>query len=67
MLHETMPCQLKYTTSYKNLTQNLTATHENLNVLKILIYTFLKLFRSYTFVFYILCFNITNTVSVKKG
>jgi len=51
-----MPHQLKYTTSYKNLTRNLTATHEDLNVLKILIYTFLKLFRSYTLylLFYVL-------------
>jgi hypothetical protein len=33
--HEIMPHQLKYT-SYKNLTRNLIATHQDLNVLKIL-------------------------------
>jgi len=49
-----MPRQLKYTTSYKNLTSNLTGTQDDLNVLKILIYTFLKLFGSYTFIFYVL-------------
>jgi hypothetical protein len=33
-------------------------THENLNLIKICIYTLLNLCRSYTFILYILCFNI---------
>lgn len=65
--HEIMPRQLKYTTSYKNLTRNLIATHQDLNVLKILIYKLLKLLGSYNYIFYILCFTIIKIVSVKNG
>jgi hypothetical protein len=35
------------------------------NLIKLFMYTFLKLCRSYIFILYILCFKITETMTVK--
>jgi hypothetical protein len=66
MLHVTVPHQLKYTPNHRKiLTQPLTITHVNQNLI-VFTLQILKVSGFYTFILYILRFNIIKNSDHKK-
>jgi hypothetical protein len=63
----TMPRRLKYTKSLKNYNRTSYCSTRRHNLINLFIYTFLKLYGSYTFILCILFFNIIKTVTVEEG